>query len=300
MVLSELKVLCGCGACARVASDEDRTFSMTQWEIHCGLPSAKKWKASVRVQAGGPGGGLAVGRWLEERGIETKFGRAPAGGAARVKSEQDPSYDPGQQQQQHQLHGAAPWVKHEADLEADLKLQLQLLMQPALWASDGGEDFELKLAAAAAAVAAANAAAAAAAAVAQASGLPVAGAVGPPFDPWYDVAKGRYKPIKVRWAGDRCAVCDSDVDYDCDRLVSCDGCGISAHQSCYGVHDLPGPDDMWLCRACELKEPTAPEPQCCLCPVAGGALKPTTIPGAWCHAACMQWIPEVTVVDPAR
>jgi NuA3 HAT complex component NTO1 len=43
-------------------------------------------------------------------------------------------------------------------------------------------------------------------------------------------------------------VCDSDVDYDCDRLVSCDGCGISAHQSCYGVHDLPGPDDMWLCR----------------------------------------------------
>jgi hypothetical protein len=120
-----------------------------------------------------------------------------AGGAARVKSEQDPSYDPGQQQQQHQLHGAAPWVKHEADLEADLKLQLQLLMQPALWASDGGEDFELKLAAAAAAVAAANAAAAAAAAVAQASGLPVAGAVGPPFDPWYDVAKGRYKPIKV-------------------------------------------------------------------------------------------------------
>lgn len=50
---------------------------------------------------------------------------------------------------------------------------------------------------------------------------------------------------------------------------------------------------MWLCRACELKEEGKPPPQCCLCPIAGGALKPTTIPGLWAHAACMQWIPEV-------
>ena len=50
---------------------------------------------------------------------------------------------------------------------------------------------------------------------------------------------------------------------------------------------------MWLCRACELKEEGKPPPQCCLCPVAGGALKPTTISGLWAHAACMQWIPEV-------
>ena len=41
-------------------------------------------------------------------------------------------------------------------------------------------------------------------------------------------------------------------------------------------------------------------PQCCLCPVAGGALKRTTEPGLWCHAACMQWIPEVTVEDLNR
>jgi len=28
----------------------------------------------------------------------------------------------------------------------------------------------------------------------------------------------------------------------------------------------------------------------------GGALKPTTLEGdQWCHAACMQWIPEVCV-----
>ena len=54
-----------------------------------------------------------------------------------------------------------------------------------------------------------------------------------------------------------------------------------------------GEDDMWLCRPCELKEEGAPAPQCCLCPVTGGALKPTTIPGTWCHITCMHWIPEV-------
>jgi hypothetical protein len=38
------------------------------------------------------------------------------------------------------------------------------------------------------------------------------------------------------------------------------------------------------------------EKQCCLCPIMGGALKPTTLEGdQWCHAACMQWIPEVCV-----
>ena len=57
----------------------------------------------------------------------------------------------------------------------------------------------------------------------------------------------------MRWAGDRCSVCDSDVDFDSDQLVSCDMCGITVHQSCYGVPELPGVDDMWLCRACELK-----------------------------------------------
>lgn len=29
--------------------------------------------------------------------------------------------------------------------------------------------------------------------------------------------------------------------------------GIPVHQTCYGVPELPGVDDMWHCRACELK-----------------------------------------------
>ena len=59
--------------------------------------------------------------------------------------------------------------------------------------------------------------------------------------------------MQVRWAGDRCSVCDSDIDFSSDQLVSCDMCGITVHQSCYGVAELPSMDDMWLCRACELK-----------------------------------------------
>lgn len=59
--------------------------------------------------------------------------------------------------------------------------------------------------------------------------------------------------MQVRWAGDRCTVCDSDVDFDYDQLVSCDQCGITVHQTCYGVPELPGEDDLWLCRSCEFK-----------------------------------------------
>jgi len=58
---------------------------------------------------------------------------------------------------------------------------------------------------------------------------------------------------QVRWAGDRCCVCDSDIDFDIDQLVSCDCCGIACHQSCYGIPEVPGPDDIWLCKTCELK-----------------------------------------------
>ncbi|KXZ47439.1 hypothetical protein GPECTOR_35g877 [Gonium pectorale] len=119
--------------------------------------------------------------------------------------------------------------------------------------------------------------------------------------PWLDVLQPElYTPIRVKWAGDRCAVCDSDLDYETDQLVSCDACGITVHQTCYGIPEAPGMDDLWLCRACELKEPGRPEPQCCMCPVAGGALKPTTLPGLWCHAVCMQWIPEVICLDTTR
>jgi hypothetical protein len=42
-------------------------------------------------------------------------------------------------------------------------------------------------------------------------------------------------PLRVRWAGERCSVCDADTDYDFDQLVTCDLCGITVHQVCVWV-----------------------------------------------------------------
>ncbi len=120
------------------------------------------------------------------------------------------------------------------------------------------------------------------------------------YTPWRDATDGKFSSINVKWSGERCSVCDADTDFDYDQLVTCDMCGITVHQSCYGVQDVPGVEQMWFCRACELHDSEnnssgqAPL-QCCLCPVAGGALKPTTIQGIWAHVACLQWIPEVSV-----
>ncbi len=65
-------------------------------------------------------------------------------------------------------------------------------------------------------------------------------------------------------------MCDSDVDFDSDQLVSCDACGLTVHQSCYGVPDLPGEDDMWLCRPCELKVHAVP----CSCRLSAVTFRP--------------------------
>ena len=107
--------------------------------------------------------------------------------------------------------------------------------------------------------------------------------------------------VRVQWSVDRCAVCDDDRDFDFDQLVTCDGCGISVHQSCYGIPEIPDDAVGFLCNACEhTGGDTSETPLCVLCPVEGGALKPTTKPSAWCHSACCQWIPETTVVDIDR
>lgn len=110
-------------------------------------------------------------------------------------------------------------------------------------------------------------------------------------EPWLRIPSGDYTPVRVKWSGDRCAVCSSEVDYDTDQLIHCHSCGIAVHQSCYGVRKLPRPEDKWICRACECVQRGEPRPRCAVCPIEGGALKPTTLPGVWCHVACMQACP---------
>jgi len=95
---------------------------------------------------------------------------------------------------------------------------------------------------------------------------------------------------------DRCAVCDLATEWDDDQLVQCDACRMLVHMKCYGVAQPPD-GSPWACAACDLCLP-APPP-CALCPVLGGAMKPTTC-GKWAHVACAQWIPETTFVDPER
>ena len=103
--------------------------------------------------------------------------------------------------------------------------------------------------------------------------------------------------IEVHWQIDRCAVCDSDIDDASNQLLMCTGCKVVIHQHCYGVHNVPSGDALWLCRACECKKATGQEPRCAICPIRGGALKPMDDGGMWCHLTCYQWIPGLKLSD---
>ena len=78
-------------------------------------------------------------------------------------------------------------------------------------------------------------------------------------------------------------------------MVQCDGCRVLVHMECYGVTAAPD-GSPWLCRVCELG--LAAPPPCVLCPVVGGALKPTSC-GRWAHVTCAMWVPETTFGDAA-
>ena len=54
--------------------------------------------------------------------------------------------------------------------------------------------------------------------------------------------------------------------------------------------DVPHDGAAWLCAPCSLGLPASRLPPCCLCPVAGGALKPT-VDNRWAHVTCATWIP---------
>ncbi|CAH2077734.1 unnamed protein product [Thlaspi arvense] len=71
--------------------------------------------------------------------------------------------------------------------------------------------------------------------------------------------------------------------------MDCARCQIAVHQECYGarhVHDFTS----WVCKACE--KPGIKR-DCCLCPVKGGALKPSDVETLWVHVTCAWFQPEV-------
>ncbi|KAJ0259951.1 PWWP domain-containing protein [Hirschfeldia incana] len=104
-----------------------------------------------------------------------------------------------------------------------------------------------------------------------------------------------YRPVRVDWKDlDRCNVCHMDEEYENNLFLQCDKCRIMVHAGCYGELE-PCDGALWLCNLCR---PGAPDthPRCCLCPVVGGAMKPTT-DGRWAHLACAIWIPETCLSD---
>ncbi|XP_026662847.2 histone-lysine N-methyltransferase ATX4 [Phoenix dactylifera] len=109
-----------------------------------------------------------------------------------------------------------------------------------------------------------------------------------------------YDPVYVRWTTERCAICRWVEDWDYNKIIICNRCQIAVHQECYGVR---GKQDFtsWVCRACETPEQKR---ECCLCPVKGGALKPTDIDALWVHVTCAWFQPQVSfasdeIMEPA-
>ncbi|KAI3890806.1 hypothetical protein MKX03_007419 [Papaver bracteatum] len=109
---------------------------------------------------------------------------------------------------------------------------------------------------------------------------------------------GGYRPVRVDWKDlDKCNVCHMDEEYVDNLFLQCDKCRMMVHARCYGELE-PVNGVLWLCNLCR---PGAPEfpPRCCLCPVVGGAMKPTA-DGRWAHLACAIWIPETCLSDIKR
>ncbi|PIA41370.1 hypothetical protein AQUCO_02200056v1 [Aquilegia coerulea] len=107
-----------------------------------------------------------------------------------------------------------------------------------------------------------------------------------------------------------CGVCQSTDGDPSDPIVFCDGCDLMVHATCYGDPLIEGiPEGDWFCATCQVSSP----PQkiavavnvneipkglsCCLCPVKGGVMKPTT-DGKWAHILCALLVPEVFFKNP--
>ncbi|XP_039116403.1 histone-lysine N-methyltransferase ATX4-like isoform X1 [Dioscorea cayenensis subsp. rotundata] len=108
-----------------------------------------------------------------------------------------------------------------------------------------------------------------------------------------DFLQEAFQPVCTKWTTERCAVCRWVEDWDYNKIIICNRCQIAVHQECYGVvceTDFTS----WICRACETPHL---ERQCCLCPVKGGALKPTDVDMLWVHVTCAWFHPEVSFAN---
>ncbi|KAL4557002.1 hypothetical protein LXL04_035172 [Taraxacum kok-saghyz] len=99
----------------------------------------------------------------------------------------------------------------------------------------------------------------------------------------------KYEPVNAKWTTERCAVCRWIEDWDYNKIIICIRCQIAVHQECYGARNVQD-FTSWVCRSCETPDI---ERECCLCPVKGGAMKPTDVDPLWVHVTCAWFRPEV-------
>ncbi|XP_024971078.1 histone-lysine N-methyltransferase ATX4-like isoform X1 [Cynara cardunculus var. scolymus] len=99
----------------------------------------------------------------------------------------------------------------------------------------------------------------------------------------------KYEPVYAKWTTERCAVCRWIEDWDYNKIIICIRCQIAVHQECYGARNVQD-FTSWVCRSCETPDV---ERECCLCPVKGGAMKPTDVEPLWVHVTCAWFRPEV-------
>ncbi|RDX68313.1 Histone-lysine N-methyltransferase ATX5, partial [Mucuna pruriens] len=106
----------------------------------------------------------------------------------------------------------------------------------------------------------------------------------------------KYEPVYAKWTTERCAVCRWVEDWDYNKIIICNRCQIAVHQECYGARNVRD-FTSWVCKACETPNIKR---ECCLCPVKGGALKPTDVDTLWVHVTCAWFRPEVSFASDEK
>ncbi|KAJ7965359.1 Histone-lysine N-methyltransferase [Quillaja saponaria] len=106
----------------------------------------------------------------------------------------------------------------------------------------------------------------------------------------------KYEPVYAKWTTERCAICRWVEDWDYNKIIICNRCQIAVHQECYGARNVRD-FTSWVCKACETPEIKR---ECCLCPVKGGALKPTDVDTLWVHVTCAWFRPEVAFASDEK
>ena len=101
-----------------------------------------------------------------------------------------------------------------------------------------------------------------------------------------------------------CGTCLGTHSDHSNEIVECDGCGVSVHESCYGIQECGSVasnassacTEPWFCEACMAG---VSQPQCEVCPNIGGIYKQTDT-GAWIHLVCGLYIPHISFFDQER